>query len=142
MIRLSRARRCLDCCDPRAAPSRPTLISRTRPGAAAASDGAAGAVPRGAHTAGTPPHEGRDAIREFMQRRLGATERVAFTADQIFVAGDSATVKWTADTRRRVSRFSTANTRAAGPLAELALPRGLLAKRVAMMAATYAGTMR
>ena len=52
--------------------------------------------------AGTPPHEGREAIREFMQRRLGATERVAFTADQIFVAGGSAAVKWTAEPNAKI----------------------------------------
>jgi steroid Delta-isomerase len=56
---------------------------------------------------GTPPHEGRDAIREFMQRRLGATERLAFTVEQIFVAGDSAAVKWTA-------QLTSKNGRSAG----------------------------
>jgi steroid delta-isomerase len=46
--------------------------------------------------AGTPPHAGRDAVRQFMLGRLGAAEQLAFTADHIFVAGDTAAVKWTA----------------------------------------------
>ncbi len=45
---------------------------------------------------GTAPHAGRDAIRQFMQSRLTAAERVSFTPNQIFVAGDSAAFKWTA----------------------------------------------
>jgi len=39
---------------------------------------------------GTPPHEGRDAIRHFMNGILTETERITITPDQIFVRGDSA----------------------------------------------------
>ena len=44
---------------------------------------------------GTPPHEGRDAIRQFMQGVIAESERVESTADDVFIAGDSAAVKWT-----------------------------------------------
>ena len=44
---------------------------------------------------GTPPHKGRDAIRQFMQGVIAESERVESTADDVFIAGDSAAVKWT-----------------------------------------------
>jgi steroid delta-isomerase len=44
---------------------------------------------------GTPPHEGREAIREFLQGILAACERLSLTPDHIFVAGDNAALKWT-----------------------------------------------
>lgn len=44
---------------------------------------------------GTPAHEGRDAIRKFLQGILHACERVSLTPDQMFVAGDNAALKWT-----------------------------------------------
>jgi steroid delta-isomerase len=44
---------------------------------------------------GTPPHQGRDAIRRFMQGIMAHAERVASTPDHVFIAGDSAALKWT-----------------------------------------------
>jgi uncharacterized protein (TIGR02246 family) len=43
---------------------------------------------------GSPPHEGRDAIRQFIQGAMAATERIESTADNVFIAGDSAAFKW------------------------------------------------
>jgi steroid delta-isomerase len=45
---------------------------------------------------GTPAHAGRNTIRQFVQGRLTPTERLGFTPDHIFVAGDGAAFKWTA----------------------------------------------
>src|SRR5205823_5170776 len=44
---------------------------------------------------GTPPHVGRDAIRQFMHGVIAESQRVESTADDVFIAGDSAAVKWT-----------------------------------------------
>jgi steroid delta-isomerase len=56
---------------------------------------------------GTPPHEGRDAIRQFIEGTLAATEHVTATADQIFVAGDSAAFKWTVQLTTKHGRSAT-----------------------------------
>jgi steroid delta-isomerase len=44
---------------------------------------------------GTPPHTGREAIREFMQGTMLQTERLATTPEKLFIAGDSAAFTWT-----------------------------------------------
>jgi steroid delta-isomerase len=44
---------------------------------------------------GTPPHQGREAIRQFFQAILGMFEEVGVMEDQVFVAGSAAAVKWT-----------------------------------------------
>ena len=44
---------------------------------------------------GTPPYEGQDAIRQFAQGMFAPCERAALTANQVFVAGDSAALTWT-----------------------------------------------
>ena len=44
---------------------------------------------------GTPTHEGRTAIRQFIEGILAATERVALTPEQVFAGGDGAALKWT-----------------------------------------------
>jgi steroid Delta-isomerase len=56
---------------------------------------------------GTPPHEGRDAIRQFMEGILTETERVTTTPDQIFIAGDSAAFKWTVQLTTKHGRSVT-----------------------------------
>ena len=43
---------------------------------------------------GSPPHEGRDAIRQFIQAATAALERIESTADNVFIAGDCAAFKW------------------------------------------------
>ncbi len=43
---------------------------------------------------GSPPHEGRDAIRQFIQGATAAIERIESTADNVFIAGDGAAFKW------------------------------------------------
>jgi uncharacterized protein (TIGR02246 family) len=43
---------------------------------------------------GSPPHEGREAIRQFIQGATGALERIEPTADNVFIAGDGAAFKW------------------------------------------------
>jgi uncharacterized protein (TIGR02246 family) len=45
--------------------------------------------------AGTPPHKGRTAIRQFMEGMTTEARSVTTTPDQIFIAGDSAAFKWT-----------------------------------------------
>jgi steroid Delta-isomerase len=44
---------------------------------------------------GTPPHQGRTAIRQFMEGMVSEAKSVTSTPDQIFIAGDSAAFKWT-----------------------------------------------
>jgi steroid delta-isomerase len=44
---------------------------------------------------GTPPYEGRDAIRMALQGILDACDSVSLTPDNMFVAGDNAALKWT-----------------------------------------------
>ena len=44
---------------------------------------------------GTPPHEGRAAIRNFLQGILAVCQRVSLEPDQVFIAGESAALKWT-----------------------------------------------
>jgi steroid delta-isomerase len=43
---------------------------------------------------GSPPHEGRDAIRQFIQGAKAAIERIQSTADNVFIAGNCAAFKW------------------------------------------------
>ena len=45
---------------------------------------------------GTPPHQGREALRQFMQGILGMFQEAGLTEDDVFVAGNGAAVKWTA----------------------------------------------
>jgi uncharacterized protein (TIGR02246 family) len=56
---------------------------------------------------GAPPHEGREAIRQFMQGMLTDTERITVTPDQIFIAGDSAAFKWTVQLTTKRGRSVT-----------------------------------
>ncbi|HZS08337.1 MAG TPA: nuclear transport factor 2 family protein [Blastocatellia bacterium] len=44
---------------------------------------------------GAPPMKGHDAFRRFFDGITGAFERVGLTENQVFIAGDSAAVKWT-----------------------------------------------
>jgi steroid delta-isomerase len=45
---------------------------------------------------GAPAQAGRDAIRKFFEGMGSATEQVTIKPDHIFIAGDSAAFKWTA----------------------------------------------
>lgn len=45
---------------------------------------------------GTPPHQGREALRQFLQGLGGLFAEVDITEDQTFVAGNGAAVKWSA----------------------------------------------
>ncbi len=45
---------------------------------------------------GAPPHEGHQKLGEFFQSVTAAFKEVGLTEDQVFVAGNSAAVKWTA----------------------------------------------
>jgi steroid delta-isomerase len=56
---------------------------------------------------GTPPHAGRDAIRQFMHGVMAGSERVDSTADAVFIAGDSAAVKWTVHLTAKSGRAVT-----------------------------------
>lgn len=44
---------------------------------------------------GAPPHEGEDALREFFQGINAAFAEIGLHEQDVFVAGDSAAVKWT-----------------------------------------------
>ncbi|HKG20476.1 MAG TPA: nuclear transport factor 2 family protein [Blastocatellia bacterium] len=44
---------------------------------------------------GSPPAEGHAALRQFFEGIAGAFEKVELFEDSVFVAGDSAAVKWT-----------------------------------------------
>lgn len=44
---------------------------------------------------GGPAIEGHEKLAEFFQSILGAFKKVGLTEDQVFVAGNSAAVKWT-----------------------------------------------
>jgi steroid Delta-isomerase len=44
---------------------------------------------------GTPPHQGRAALRRFLQGILSMFQEAGLTEDDIFVAGNGAAVKWT-----------------------------------------------
>lgn len=44
---------------------------------------------------GAPPTEGHSGLREFFEGIAGAFEKVEMFEDSVFVAGDSAAVKWT-----------------------------------------------
>ena len=44
---------------------------------------------------GGPPIEGHQKLGEFFQSILGAFKKVGLTEEQVFVAGNSAAVKWT-----------------------------------------------
>jgi steroid delta-isomerase len=44
---------------------------------------------------GAPAHEGHQKLREFFQSITAAFTEVGLTEDQVFVAGNSAAVKWT-----------------------------------------------
>jgi steroid delta-isomerase len=56
---------------------------------------------------GTPPHEGRTAIRQFIEGTLTEAESVTTTPDQIFIAGDSAAFKWTVQLTTKHGRSVT-----------------------------------
>jgi steroid Delta-isomerase len=44
---------------------------------------------------GTPPHAGREAIRQFLQGILRGCEKFGLTEDNTYIAGQGAAVKWT-----------------------------------------------
>lgn len=44
---------------------------------------------------GTPPHQGRDGRRRFLQSVCRMFEEVSLTEDHVFVAGNGIAVKWT-----------------------------------------------
>jgi steroid delta-isomerase len=44
---------------------------------------------------GTPPLVGHDALRQFLTGIFSAFETIGLTEDHIFVAGDTAAIKWT-----------------------------------------------
>ncbi len=44
---------------------------------------------------GTPPMRGHAALRDFLTGILGLFQQVGLTEDQVFLAGNSAAVKWT-----------------------------------------------
>jgi steroid Delta-isomerase len=44
---------------------------------------------------GTPPHQGREALRQFLQSILDMVREAGLTEDQVFIAGNGAAVKWT-----------------------------------------------
>jgi steroid Delta-isomerase len=56
---------------------------------------------------GTPPHDGRTAIRQFMEGILTEAESVTTTPDQVFIAGDSAAFKWTVQLTTKHGRSAT-----------------------------------
>jgi steroid Delta-isomerase len=43
---------------------------------------------------GTPPHMGRDAIRQFLQGILDGCVQFGLSEDHVFIAGNSAAIKW------------------------------------------------
>jgi steroid Delta-isomerase len=51
-----------------------------------------------------PPHAGHDALRQFFDGIAGAFEKVNFVEDHVFIAGNSAAVKWTANGRGKNKR--------------------------------------
>ena len=57
--------------------------------------------------AGTPPLEGRTAIRQFMEGTVTEARSVTTTPDQIFIAGDSAAFKWTVQLMTKNGRSVT-----------------------------------
>ena len=56
---------------------------------------------------GMPPHAGRDAIRQFMEGVLTATERITITPEQIYIAGDNAAFKWTGQLTTKLGQSVT-----------------------------------
>jgi len=56
---------------------------------------------------GTPPHEGRDAIRQFMETVMADSERVVANPNQVFVAGDGAAFSWTVQLSTKKGRSVT-----------------------------------
>jgi steroid delta-isomerase len=56
---------------------------------------------------GTPAHEGRDAIRAFLQSILTACDRVSLMPDHMFVGGDGAALKWTGQLTTKNGRSVT-----------------------------------
>jgi steroid delta-isomerase len=57
--------------------------------------------------AGTPPLEGRTAIRQFMEGTVTEARSVTTTPDQILIAGDSAAFKWTVQLTTKNGRSVT-----------------------------------
>jgi len=56
---------------------------------------------------GAPPHAGRDAIRQFVQGVIARCESLGLTEDDVFIAGDSAAVKWTGQLTTKNSQSVT-----------------------------------
>jgi len=56
---------------------------------------------------GTPAHKGHDAIRSFLQGILDASDTVSLNPDHVFVAGDSAALKWTGQLTAKNGRSVT-----------------------------------
>jgi steroid delta-isomerase len=57
--------------------------------------------------AGTPPHQGHTAIRQFIEGTVTQARSVTTTPDQIFIAGDSAAFKWTVQLMTKNGRSVT-----------------------------------
>ena len=51
-----------------------------------------------------PPNMGHDGMRQFFDGIVGAFETVGLTEDQVFIAGNSAAVKWTGKGRGKNKR--------------------------------------
>jgi len=45
--------------------------------------------------ADAPPHKGHDGLRQFFEAIAGGFKEVELTADQVFIVGHEAAVKWT-----------------------------------------------
>jgi len=56
---------------------------------------------------GTPPQEGRDAIRQFLQGILAGCEPFGLAEDHVFIAGNCAAVKWTGQLTAKNGRSLT-----------------------------------
>lgn len=53
---------------------------------------------------GAPPSVGHDGMRQFFAGITGAFEKVGLTEDHVFIAGNSAAVKWTGTGRGKNKR--------------------------------------
>jgi len=56
---------------------------------------------------GAPPHEGREALRQFAQGLFAATDRLSFNLDYKSIHGNSAAMKWTGHLAAKSGRSVT-----------------------------------
>jgi steroid delta-isomerase len=53
---------------------------------------------------GTPPHQGQEAIRQFITGVMSGFETVGLTENNVFISGNSAAVMWTGRGRTKSGR--------------------------------------